>query len=77
MIALEERVASLSVSDDATAAKDEVKKHERRLMAELGICFTELQNMVNLCIQRSRGEQLDLAVLLGARGRSLGLVGNV
>ena len=69
-IALEERVSALSATEDA-AGKDEVRKLERRLLVELSVCFSELQSLVDICVQKADGHDPNISALLGARGEDL------
>ncbi len=49
----------------------EAHKLEQRLMKEMGICFAELQSLVNICVQRAEGQDPNISVLLGVKGKSL------
>lgn len=49
-------------------AADDGIRLQRRFMAELGLCFSELQAIVQICLQRARGEDPNMSVLLGVRG---------
>ena len=40
----------------------------KRVMEELGHCFSELRSLVTVCLQRARGEEPDVSVLLGVPG---------
>ncbi|KAK6187505.1 hypothetical protein SNE40_005514 [Patella caerulea] len=44
---------------------DENLKQQRRLMQELGLCFSELQSLVHICTQRAKGEDPNMSILLG------------
>ena len=46
----------------------DARKLEKRLQAELEICVTELQGLVQVCTQREQGKDPNLSILLGARG---------
>ncbi|ESO98561.1 hypothetical protein LOTGIDRAFT_239009 [Lottia gigantea] len=46
---------------------DENLKQQRRFMQELGLCFSELQSIVHVCTQRAKGEDPNLAILLGVK----------
>ena len=48
---------------------DDGLRLQRRLMAELGLCFSELQSLVQVCLQRARGEDPNMSVLLGVTGQ--------
>ncbi|KAL8611340.1 hypothetical protein ACOMHN_014395 [Nucella lapillus] len=48
-------------------ATDDGMRLQRRFMTELGLCFSELQSLVQVCLQRARGEDPNMAVLLGVR----------
>ena len=48
----------------------EAHKLEQRLIKEMGVCFAELQSLVNICIQRAEGQDPNISVLLGVKGRS-------
>ncbi|XP_076467383.1 uncharacterized protein LOC143298367 [Babylonia areolata] len=48
-------------------ATDDGMRLQRRFMAELGLCFSELQSLVQVCLQRARGEDPNMSVLLGVR----------
>lgn len=48
-------------------ATDDGVRLQRRFMAELGLCFSELQSLVQVCLQRARGEDPNMSVLLGVR----------
>ena len=50
---------------------DDGLRLQRRLMAELGLCFSELQSLVQVCLQRARGEDPNMSVLLGVTGQCL------
>ncbi|XP_067675281.1 centrosomal protein of 85 kDa-like [Haliotis asinina] len=49
---------------------DETLKRQRRLMRELGFCFSELQSLVQVCMQRAHGEDPNISMLLGTKGMS-------
>ncbi|XP_071114287.1 centrosomal protein of 85 kDa-like [Haliotis cracherodii] len=51
---------------------DETLKRQRRLMRELGFCFSELQSLVQVCMQRAHGEDPNISMLLGTKGMSSG-----
>lgn len=48
---------------------DDYSRLQRRFMAELGLCFSELQSLVQICLQRARGEDPNMSVLLGVKGK--------
>nr|KAG5696795.1 hypothetical protein BaRGS_012818 [Batillaria attramentaria] len=48
-------------------ATDDGVRLQRRFLAELGLCFSELQSLVQICMQRARGEDPNMSVLLGVK----------
>ena len=42
---------------------------QRQFMQQLGLCFSELHALVNVCFQRARGEDPDISVLLGVKSK--------
>lgn len=48
-------------------ATDDGMRLQRRFLAELGLCFSELQSLVQICMQRARGEDPNMSVLLGVK----------
>ena len=61
--------------------KDQIKQHEamsadenqklqRRFVSEMSICFSELQSLVQICVQRAEGKEPDISLLLGMAGKS-------
>ena len=62
-LSLADEVKSLKASNTA-----EQQKLESALLKELSICFTDLQSLVQICVQRSQGQEPNLSELLGVRG---------
>lgn len=54
-----------SRSDSVDTAK--VTALQRQFMHQLGLCFSELQALVDICLQRARGEDPDISILLGVK----------
>ncbi|XP_052087368.1 centrosomal protein of 85 kDa-like isoform X1 [Mytilus californianus] len=46
---------------------DETQKLQRRFTQEMGLCFSELQSLVNICMQRAEGQDPNMSMLLGVR----------
>ena len=61
------RGRSRSGSGEATSSS----ALQRQFMQQLGLCFSELQALVNVCFQRARGEDPDISVLLGVNSKFL------
>ncbi|XP_041353808.1 centrosomal protein of 85 kDa-like [Gigantopelta aegis] len=49
---------------------DESVRLQRRLMIELGLCFSNLQSLVQICMQRVNGEDPNMSILLGINSSS-------
>jgi len=49
---------------------DENQRLQRHFMQELGICFSELQALVKICMERAEGQDPNMSMLLGVRGMS-------
>ena len=47
----------------------EAHKLEHRLVKEMSACFAELQSLVQICMQRAEGQDPNISVLLGLKGR--------
>ena len=65
--------------DENLILKDQIKQHEamsadenqklqRRFVSEMSVCFSELQSLVQICVQRAEGEDPNISLLLGMRG---------
>ena len=52
-------------------ATDDGVRLQRRFMAELGLCFSELQSLVQVCLQLARREDPDMSMLLGVQGNEI------
>ena len=46
----------------------EQAKVEQKLLKELMACYSELQGLVQICIQRAEGQDPNISVLLGGKG---------
>ena len=46
----------------------ESRKLEQRLTKEMTVCFTELQSLVQVCVERAEGQDPNISVLLGVKG---------
>ena len=55
---------------EAQLADDSVRL-QRRLMVELGLCFSNLQSLVQICMQRVNGEQPNMSILLGIKSTKI------
>lgn len=49
---------------------DETQKLQRQFTQEMGLCFSELQSLIKICMQRAEGQDPNMSMLLGVRGRS-------
>ena len=45
----------------------EAVKLQQWLMRELGVCFAELESLVQVCVQRAEGQDPNISVLLGPK----------
>ncbi len=45
----------------------DVVKQQQWLMRELSVCFTELESLVQVCVQRAEGQDPNISVLLGPK----------
>ncbi|RUS73563.1 hypothetical protein EGW08_018679 [Elysia chlorotica] len=59
-------------SRSGSAETSSVPALQRQFMQQLGLCFSELQAVVNVCFQRARGEDPDISLLLGVKNGAVG-----
>jgi centrosomal protein CEP85 len=50
------------------ASEDEGQKLQRRFVQEMSVCFSELQSLVEICVQQAEGREPNISLLLGTRG---------
>ena len=50
------------------AAEDEGQKLQRRFVHEMSNCFSELQSLVEICVQQAEGKEPNISLLLGTKG---------
>ena len=55
----------------------EADKLQRRLIQDMSVCFQELESLVEVCIQGSQGQEPNVSLLLGVRGRRTTILENV
>ena len=48
-----------------------IAKLQRRLLMEMGVCFSELQSLVEVCIQRSEGQDPNISALISVKGTKM------
>ena len=53
-----------------TSSTDAGLALHRRFMFQLGLCFSELQALVQVCSQRAQGQDPDIGVLLSVPRKS-------
>ena len=44
---------------------DDNQKLQRRFLKEMGLCFTELNSVVQICVERAEGKEPNISLLLG------------
>ncbi|XP_013385155.1 centrosomal protein of 85 kDa isoform X2 [Lingula anatina] len=49
----------------------ETKKLEQRLLKEMQVCFSDLQSLVQICMEQAEGQDPNMSVLLGVRAPSV------
>ncbi|XP_053398127.1 interaptin-like [Mercenaria mercenaria] len=48
-------------------SEDENQKLQRRFVREMSFCFSELQSLVQICVQQAEGKDPNISLLLGTR----------
>ena len=49
----------------------DLRQLEQRLLAELGATFSELQALVQICMERADGHDPNISILLGVKSKQL------
>lgn len=47
---------------------DESQKIQRQFVQQMSLCFSELQSLVQICVQQAEGKDPNISLLLGSRG---------
>ena len=55
------------VKDTERHVGGDIHKVEKRLIADMSLCFSELNNLVNVCVQRAEGQDPNISALLGVK----------
>jgi centrosomal protein CEP85 len=45
------------------------QKIQRKLVREMNTCISELQSLIEICMDRAQGQDPNISVLLGVRGK--------